>query len=126
MQHETGYLIHKSGRGWYRPNAKGYTSCVDEAGRYTHADAMSYSHPNGWDGPRDGITVKHESEVQMDDAALQRGVFGPVHDALDRMRRAHARGTGCHLTRDMIKALHLTSIGQMWEDTDPRKAENPN
>ena len=74
MQHETGYLIHKAGRGWYRPNAQGYTSRVDEAGRYTHADAMSYSHPNGWDGPRDGITVKHENEVQAGsncDAALR-------------------------------------------------------
>lgn len=62
--HETGYLIHKSGRGWYSPEAKGYTLEVDEAGRFTHEDAFNSSHPNGPDGPRDGITFKHESEVQ--------------------------------------------------------------
>lgn len=62
--HDTGYLIHKSGRGWYRPEAEGYTLEVDEAGRFTHADAFNSSHPNGPDGPRDGITFKHESEVQ--------------------------------------------------------------
>ena len=58
-----GWLIHKAGRGWYRPKAQGYTSRVAEAGRYSHKDALSYSHPNGWDGPRDEITIKHESEV---------------------------------------------------------------
>lgn len=58
-----GWLIHKAGRGWYRPNAKGYTGCLAEAGRYSHEDALDYSHPNGWDGPRDNITIKHESEV---------------------------------------------------------------
>ena len=58
-----GWLIHKAGRGWYRPNAKGYTGCIAEAGRYSHEDALDYSHPNGWDGPRDNITIKHESEA---------------------------------------------------------------
>ena len=58
-----GWLIHKAGRGWYRPNAKGYTGCLAEAGRYSHEDALAYSHPNGWDGPRDNITIKHESEA---------------------------------------------------------------
>jgi hypothetical protein len=64
MQHETDYLIHKSGRGWYRPEAKGYTLNADEAGRFTHSDAIAYSHPNGPDGPRDGLTFQHESEIQ--------------------------------------------------------------
>lgn len=64
MKHENGYLIHKDGRGWYRPNAQGYTSRVDEAGRYTRDEALSYSHPNGWSVPRDEITVKHESEIE--------------------------------------------------------------
>ncbi|SDG35618.1 hypothetical protein [Pelagibacterium luteolum] len=58
-----GWLIHKAGRGWYRPNAQGYTNKTSEAGRYSRDEAESYSHPNGWDGPRDGITIKHESEV---------------------------------------------------------------
>ncbi|WP_291728767.1 hypothetical protein [Leisingera sp. F5] len=63
-QQETGYLIHKDGRGWYCPGAQGYTLHADEAGRFTHSDAFAYSHPNGPNGPRDGITFKHESEVQ--------------------------------------------------------------
>lgn len=58
------YLIHKSGRGWYCPGAKGYTLNADEAGRFTHYDAFVSSHPNGPHGPRDGITFKHESDVQ--------------------------------------------------------------
>ena len=47
MHHETGYLIHKAGRGWYRPEAAAYTLNSDEAGRFTRAEAVSYSHPNG-------------------------------------------------------------------------------
>lgn len=58
-----GWLIHKAGRGWYRPQAQGYTNDTAEAGRYSHKEAMTYSHPNGWDQQRDGITIKHESEV---------------------------------------------------------------
>lgn len=59
-----GWLIHKAGRGWYRPNAQGYTNNPAEAGRYTHEVALSYSHPNGMDGPRDGMTIRHETEVE--------------------------------------------------------------
>lgn len=58
-----GWLIHKAGRGWYRPNAQGYTLNPAEAGRYSKEEALRYSHPNGHDGPRDGMTIKHESEV---------------------------------------------------------------
>ena len=65
-----GWLIHKAGRGWYRPNAKGYTGCLAEAGRYSRADALLYSHPNGLDGPRDNITIKHESEAATTRADL--------------------------------------------------------
>jgi hypothetical protein len=48
------YLIRKRG-AFYRPNAEGYTMNRAEAGRYTLAEAVSHSHPNGPDGPRDGI-----------------------------------------------------------------------
>lgn len=61
---EEGWLIHKAGRGWYRPNAEGYTMFPAEAGRYSRDKAIRYSHPNGLDGPRDGMTIKHASEVQ--------------------------------------------------------------
>ena len=48
------YLIRKGG-AYYRPNAAGYTMNVAEAGRYSLEDAIRHSHPNGPDGPRDGI-----------------------------------------------------------------------
>lgn len=51
------YLICKGG-AYYRPNAQGYTRNRSEAGRYTLEEAISYSHPNGPDGPRDGITYE--------------------------------------------------------------------
>jgi len=42
-----------------------------------------------------------------------------AHDALDRMRRAFSRSTGCHLTAEMISALNVTIIGQMWDQDRP-------
>ena len=51
------FVICKYG-GYYRPNATGYTNNIAEAGRYTLAEAISHSHPNGPDGPRDGITYE--------------------------------------------------------------------
>lgn len=59
----------------------------------------------------------------MSDRYFHRNSVGPAHDALNRMRRAYLRGTGCSLTSDMIEALGRTVIGQMWEDEDPRRAE---
>lgn len=95
-----GWLIHKAGRGWYRPNAKGYTGCIAEAGRYSHEDALAYSHPNGWDGPRDNITIKHESEVAHppqpsetvaeagDDLVRAMRLFWEADEAADECRAA--------------------------------------
>ena len=57
------WLICKAGRGWYRPNAQGYTPFVREAGRYTLDEATRHAHPNGPDGPRDGITIHHISTL---------------------------------------------------------------
>jgi hypothetical protein len=56
------YIIFKQGGGFYRPNACGYTTNLSEAGRFTHEDAISYAYPNGKLGPRDGISLKLESE----------------------------------------------------------------
>ncbi len=50
------YNIHKAGRGWYRPNANGYTMDRAQAGLYTLNDALRHTHPNGPKGPRDGLT----------------------------------------------------------------------
>lgn len=38
------------------------TTSKAEAGRYTLAEAISYSHPNGPDGPRDGIDYMRDDE----------------------------------------------------------------
>lgn len=58
-----GWLIYKAGRGWYRPNAEGYTNDIAKAGRYSKIDALAYSHPNGPIGPRDGMSIMHEDEA---------------------------------------------------------------
>lgn len=59
-----------------------------------------------------------ESEEVM---AIHDEAFSPAHDALNRMRRAFERSTGCHLTADMIESLSVTVIGQMWNEDDPRR-----
>jgi len=46
-----------------------------------------------------------------------------THDALNRMKRASERGTGCHLTAEMIADLETTIIGQMWTEEEPRDTE---
>jgi hypothetical protein len=51
-----------------------------------------------------------------------------AHDALDRMRRAHQRGSGCYLTAEMIQSLGLTVLGELWSDerpTTPNTANRP-
>jgi hydroxymethylpyrimidine/phosphomethylpyrimidine kinase len=48
------------------------------------------------------------------------GTFDAAHDALNRMKRAHARGTGCHLTAYMIASLGLTFLAEAWGAADPR------
>jgi hypothetical protein len=44
-----------------------------------------------------------------------------AHDALNRIQRAHERGTGCYLTAEMVEALSLTYLGEIWSEPDPRK-----
>lgn len=61
-QGEGRYLIRKYGM-YYRPKAQGYTRNKAEAGRYTLAEAVSHSHPNGQFGPRDGITYELDAET---------------------------------------------------------------
>lgn len=60
------YLIRKHG-GYYKPNSQGYTGSAILAGRYTLAEAESITHPNGLDGPRDGMTYLHEGALKDDD-----------------------------------------------------------
>ena len=67
------YLIRKYG-GYYRPNCQGYTRFKEDAGRYTLAKAIRESHPNGPDGPRDGMTYIHEDDVGPLDAGGKESV----------------------------------------------------
>lgn len=43
-----------------------------------------------------------------------------TQNALNKMRRAHERGTGCHLTADEIRSMSVSLIGQIWSEDDPR------
>lgn len=63
---ERKYLIRKQGC-YYRPNERGYTTSAIQAGRYTRDDAEKITHPNGKDGPRDGMSVIHEDELLGND-----------------------------------------------------------
>ncbi|WP_370309233.1 hypothetical protein [Sphingobium abikonense] len=54
---EGQYLIRKGGY-YYRPNAQGYTTDQAQAGRYSLEEAIRHSHPNGHDGPRDGMSYE--------------------------------------------------------------------
>lgn len=49
--------------------------------------------------------------------------FDAAQEALNRMRRASKRGTGCHLTAEMIACLSVTKIAEIWEQPDPRAVE---
>ena len=59
---ERKYIIRKQGC-YYRPNERGYTTSAIQAGRYTRDEAEKITHPNGKDGPRDGMSVIHEDEL---------------------------------------------------------------
>jgi len=121
---DCGWLIHKAGRGWYRPNAEGYTNDTEQAGRYSHADARSHSHPNGWDGPRDGITIKHESELRS--GGEEKNGVG-VKPVLDWMGNEGGPGADIvatpspyicyrirHLSPDTFDVILNTDTGDKW------------
>jgi len=54
MDDEPRYLIRKGG-AYYRKNSQGYTHHRQAAGRYRLDEAISITHPNGPNGPRDGM-----------------------------------------------------------------------
>lgn len=85
---QTGWLIHKSSRGWYRPNAEGYTNTPSDAGRYTYGEALRHCHPNGPDGPRDGLSMAHESEVDGAMVNLEYDRIAALEAEVERLRKA--------------------------------------
>lgn len=44
-----------------------------------------------------------------------------AEDALNRMKRAYSRGSGCYLTMEMVRSLNLTILGEIWNQPDPRR-----
>ena len=87
------YLIRKGGY-YYRSDAAGYTLSKAEAGRYTLADAVAYSHPNGPDGPRDGITYELDDiTAQGDDVERLLGRITCTAETSARVMR-DAKNTG--------------------------------
>lgn len=46
----------------------------------------------------------------------------PAHDALNRLKRAHLRQTGCHLTAEMVAGLGITFLAEVWDEEDPRES----
>jgi hypothetical protein len=71
---EARFFIRKQGY-FYRPNSKGYTSSAICAGLYTKEEAIRITHPNGPDGPRDGMSyiaehIWHDEDWQKYRALL--------------------------------------------------------
>lgn len=68
------YLIRKGG-AYYRPNAEDYTRSKADAGRYTLEDAIRHSHPNGPDGPRDGMSYEPAPAEPVAPAVVEAAKF---------------------------------------------------
>jgi len=92
------YLICKHG-GYYRPNAQGYTSDPAQAGRYTLEEAISHSHPNGPNGPRDGMTY-----IPAPPALRARQTPAPVGEPVAWI--VHDPDDGDYLTESVSAAKH--------------------
>lgn len=58
------YHITK-GAYYYRPNAEGYTTDRREAGLYSLSEADELTHPNGPDGPRDGLSYEEATSFSI-------------------------------------------------------------
>lgn len=108
------YLIQKHG-GYYRPNCQGYTDSAIQAGRYTLKQAITYTHPNGPDGPRDGMSYIHEDEVKDTDWQAYRALAAD-RDAQKARADAAEVKLSCvisHATMGAIQdqSLSLNEIG---------------
>ena len=98
------FLIRKHG-GYYRPNCQGYTSSAILAGRYTEAKAISETHPNGPNGPRDGMTYTSEDAITDEDFAA----YIALREQRDDLARAllDARAELARLRADAAAAQAL-------------------
>lgn len=96
------YLIRKGGY-YYRPNAQGYTTDKAQAGRYSLEDAIRHSHPNGPDGPRDGMSYEPAPALPHPAPAEPVGHWHgkDADDMLARFRKKDAEPAGLR-SRDRI------------------------
>ena len=88
------FLIFKRGRGWYRPESQGYTAFKFDAGRYTEQEAIAITHPNGPDGPRDGMSYRHESEVRDAPSAHIEELEAKLAKAVEALENLARLGNG--------------------------------
>lgn len=77
------YLIKKGG-AYYRPNSEGYTTSALTAGRFTKDDAEKFSHPNGPNGPRDGMSFHHQDDVICENLAFHKARIAELEAQLSQ------------------------------------------
>jgi hypothetical protein len=123
------YLIRKQGY-WYRPNASGYTDSAIQAGRYSLEEAERHTHPNGKDGPRDGMDYVHEDDLTCPDwlaykAAEQRGYQQGMEEAAGMLgAMAHNAGMPLMVERYGDEAVeHAQTLLTATADTIRAKAK---
>jgi hypothetical protein len=97
------YLIRKHG-SWYRPNERGYTTTAILAGRYTLAQAEKITHPNGPDGPRDGMTFAHEDDVVEEAWLAYRALLARVAELESEVRITLSCNRGLVRLNEAIEA----------------------
>jgi len=111
---KAAFLIVKQGC-YYRPNSQGYTPSAVAAGRYTKEDAEDITHPNGADGPRDGMFYIHEDEALGDDWKAYKALRSELDEAKAENERLRRKG-------DVISDLLRLSL-ILQDETDSRFAE---
>lgn len=84
---------------WWRANSAGYTTDIREAGRYTHAEALSHSrsgrlHP---DGKPEEVPVLAPEGVDAEVAAIPDDCFGALEAEIVRLRDRYEKpGQRCN------------------------------
>lgn len=84
---EERFFIRKNG-AYYRPNSRGYTTSAISAGRYTQEEAEKITHPNGPDGPRDGMSYIAEHICPDEDWQEYRAVCAERDALRDQLAAA--------------------------------------
>lgn len=110
------YLIRK-GAYWYRPHCSGYTDSAISAGRYTLEEAELYSHPNGKDGPRDGMSICHEDDLTSPDWLKYAALRSEVTDLQNTVTRL-TRELGAARDAEAAAIVDCENCGFVPEKTD--------